>query len=78
MLEGFTLFADWLVYGVLKMPKTSQAALSFHFFIEDIIKIFVLLILDLLVLRVDNKKRLINLLLICLSLFSFHRLHVIY
>lgn len=45
MLEGFTLFADWLVYGVLKMPKISQAALSFHFFIEDIIKIFVLLIL---------------------------------
>lgn len=44
MLEIFTQFADWVVYDVAALERTSHWANSLHFFIEDTTKIFVLLV----------------------------------
>lgn len=40
----FTMFADWIAFSVLNMDKSSAIAQSIHFFIEDITKIFVMLV----------------------------------
>ncbi len=40
----FTLLADWLTFSVFKLAEGSKVAHSVHFFIEDLSKIFVLLI----------------------------------
>ncbi|MBN2652894.1 MAG: permease [Spirochaetales bacterium] len=40
----FTMLADWLVYGLFRLDPSSKLGDSVHFFIEDITKIFVLLI----------------------------------
>lgn len=44
MLKLFTLLADLIVYTWLKLPDGSKWAGSLHFFIEDVTKIFFLLI----------------------------------
>ena len=44
MLKIFTLFADWLVFGVFDFSTRSHLGHSLHFFVEDTSKIFVLLI----------------------------------
>ena len=40
----FTLLADWLIYGVFNFPKEGRLSSSLHFFVEDISKIMVLLL----------------------------------
>ncbi|MCK5817310.1 MAG: permease [Candidatus Marinimicrobia bacterium] len=45
MFKPFTLLADIIVYTWLKFPEESRWAGSLHFFIEDITKIFFLLII---------------------------------
>ncbi len=40
----FTTLADWLVYSVLSMDSSSRAGAALHFFVEDVTKIFALLI----------------------------------
>jgi len=45
MFKIFTLLADLIVYTWLKMPEGSRWAGSLHFFIEDITKIFFLIII---------------------------------
>ena len=44
MLEIFTQFADWLAYSVFNLTPDSKLGSSVHFFIEDVSKIYVLLI----------------------------------
>ena len=44
MFQVFTDFASWLTYRVLKLSADTKAADAVHFFIEDVSKIFVLLI----------------------------------
>ncbi|MDA3797528.1 MAG: permease [Kiritimatiellae bacterium] len=41
----FTMLADWLTYGVLRLDPTSWVGASVHFFIEDVTKIFVLVVI---------------------------------
>jgi len=41
----FTLFADLIVFTWLKLPESSRWAGSLHFFIEDVSKIFFLLVI---------------------------------
>jgi len=45
MLEIFTKLADWATYDILQLSPTSSFAQALHFFIEDVTKIFFLLIL---------------------------------
>jgi uncharacterized membrane protein YraQ (UPF0718 family) len=40
----FTIMADWLTYTVLKLEQGSKITASVHFFIEDTVKIFTLLL----------------------------------
>ncbi len=44
MLKVFTTLADWLTYGVFGMEPGSHLAESAHFFIEDVTKIYALLL----------------------------------
>lgn len=44
MLKVFTTLADWLTYGVFGMEPGSHLAESVHFFIEDVTKIYALLL----------------------------------
>ena len=44
MFEIFTQFADWLTYSVFNLTPDSKLGSSVHFFIEDVSKIYVLLI----------------------------------
>jgi len=45
MFEIFTKLADWTTYDLLQLSPTSNFAQALHFFIEDVTKIFFLLIL---------------------------------
>lgn len=45
MFEIFRIFADWLTFTVAGLSDGSRAAEAVHFFIEDVSKIFVLLVL---------------------------------
>ncbi|MEA2077196.1 MAG: permease [Candidatus Marinimicrobia bacterium] len=45
MFKIFTLFADLIVHTWLKLPEDSRWAGSLHFFIEDVTKIFFLLVI---------------------------------
>ena len=44
MLKIFTILADWLVYSLIGLDRSTKFAGSLHFFIEDVTKIYVLLI----------------------------------
>ncbi len=44
MFEIFTQFADWLAYSVFNLTPDSKLGSSVHFFIEDVSKIYVLLV----------------------------------
>ncbi len=44
IFKVFTLFADWVTYSVLNLDKSEHITLSIHFFIEDITKIFFMLV----------------------------------
>jgi hypothetical protein len=44
MFEIFTQFADWLTYGILRLSAQTKLADAVHFFIEDVTKIFALLV----------------------------------
>ena len=44
MLEIFTRFADWLAYTVLGLSAETKLGDAVHFFIEDVSKIYVLLV----------------------------------
>jgi uncharacterized membrane protein YraQ (UPF0718 family) len=44
MLQVFTKLADWLTFGVFGMAPESHLAESVHFFIEDVTKIYALLL----------------------------------
>jgi hypothetical protein len=44
MFEIFTDFADWLVYSLMGLSVDSKSGDALHFFVEDVSKIFVLLI----------------------------------
>lgn len=44
MFEVFTQFADWLAFGVLGMSPDTRWGDAVHFFIEDVSKIYVLLL----------------------------------
>ncbi|MCK5809044.1 permease, partial [bacterium] len=45
MFEIFTKLADFVVYGTIGMERGSHLAGSIHFFIEDVTKIYFLLII---------------------------------
>ena len=40
----FTLLADWVTFGLFKMDPSLRISRSVHFFIEDVSKIMVLLV----------------------------------
>ncbi len=44
MFEIFTQFADWLAYSVFNLSPDSKLGSSVHFFIEDVSKIYALLL----------------------------------
>tara|TARA_Y100001934_G_scaffold189108_1_gene223018 strand:+ start:1241 stop:1603 length:363 start_codon:yes stop_codon:yes gene_type:complete len=44
MFEVFTQFADWLTYSVLSLSPESKLGDAVHFFVEDVSKIYVLLV----------------------------------
>ena len=44
MFEVFTQFADWLTYSILKLSPESKLGDAVHFFVEDVSKIYVLLL----------------------------------
>ena len=44
MFEIFTQFADWLTYSVFNLTPDSKLGSSVHFFIEDVSKIYALLL----------------------------------
>ena len=44
MFQIFTEFATWLVYGVFGLEADSALGGAVHFFVEDVSKIFVLLV----------------------------------
>lgn len=44
MFEVFTQFADWLAYDLLSLSPDSKFGDAVHFFIEDVSKIYVLLV----------------------------------
>ncbi|WP_144212460.1 permease [Shewanella donghaensis] len=44
MLIWFSVFADWLVYDLLRLSNQTQLGQAVHFFVEDTSKIFALLI----------------------------------
>lgn len=44
MFSIFTIFADWLTYSVIGLARDSKLADAIHFFIEDVSKIYVLLL----------------------------------
>lgn len=45
MLKIFTLLADWIIYTLAGMEQGSRLAESLHFFIEDVTKIYFLLLI---------------------------------
>ena len=45
MLRIFTDFASWLVYGLIGLDPETKLGSALHFFVEDVTKIFALLIL---------------------------------
>lgn len=45
MFQIFTDFATWLVYGVFGLETSSALGATVHFFVEDVSKIFVLLVI---------------------------------
>ena len=45
MFKIFTLLADWLAYSVFNLEVNSKLGDSIHFFIEDVSKIFVLILI---------------------------------
>ena len=45
MLAVFTLFADWITYQILGLAEETRLADAIHFFIEDVSKIFALLLM---------------------------------
>lgn len=45
MFKVFTLLADWLTYTILDLEIDSKIGESVHFFIEDVSKIFVLILI---------------------------------
>ena len=45
MFEVFTHFADWLAYDLLTLSPSSKIGDAVHFFIEDVSKIYVLLVI---------------------------------
>ncbi len=44
LFKIFTIFADWVTFSVLNLDKGQHITHSIHFFIEDITKIFVMLV----------------------------------
>lgn len=44
-MKIFSLLADWFVYGLLNMDPELKISSSLHFFIEDVSKIYVLIVL---------------------------------
>lgn len=44
MFKVFTDFADWLVFGVFNLSAQTKLGDALHFFVEDVSKIFVLLV----------------------------------
>ncbi|KEA62909.1 Transporter [Marinobacterium lacunae] len=44
MFEIFTYLADWLVYGLLSLSPETKLGDALHFFVEDVSKIYVLLV----------------------------------
>ncbi len=44
VFEIFTIFADWLVYHVMQLDAGTSLGRSVHFFVEDVSKILVLLV----------------------------------
>lgn len=44
MFAIFTLLADWITYGLLGLPSNTKLADAIHFFVEDVSKIFALLL----------------------------------
>lgn len=44
MFEAFTQLADWLSYSILNLTPDSKLGDAVHFFIEDVSKIYVLLL----------------------------------
>lgn len=44
MFQIFTDFATWLVHGVFGLEASSALGATVHFFVEDVSKIFVLLV----------------------------------
>ncbi|THB69568.1 MAG: permease [Gammaproteobacteria bacterium] len=45
MFVIFTIFADWITYSILNLDQNKHLTHSLHFFIEDITKIFVMLVI---------------------------------
>lgn len=45
IFKVFTLLADWITFSVLNMDKSEHLTHSVHFFIEDITKIFFMLVI---------------------------------
>ncbi|WP_286238554.1 permease [Neptuniibacter halophilus] len=45
MFEIFTVFADWLIYQIMGLNPDTKLGDSLHFFVEDVSKIYVLLLL---------------------------------
>ncbi len=45
MLKIFTLLADWLIYSLMGLDRTTRIAGSLHFFVEDVTKIYALLVI---------------------------------
>ncbi len=45
MFAVFTLFADWITYQILGLAEETRLADAIHFFIEDVSKIFALLLM---------------------------------
>lgn len=45
MFKVFTMLADWLAYSVFKLEMNSKLGDAVHFFIEDVSKIFVLILI---------------------------------
>jgi uncharacterized membrane protein YraQ (UPF0718 family) len=43
MLQIFTFFADWLIYGLIGLSPETRLGSALHFFVEDTTKIFALL-----------------------------------
>src|SRR6056297_1658487 len=44
-MKIFTWFADWIIYGLFSMDPELRLSTSLHFFIEDVSKIYVLVVI---------------------------------